>query len=112
MNDRSLLDLERKLDAYDAKERIANKFVLKPSITKVGKSTLLSNAKDFISKFKLDTQEILVSNERKKQVNIESETNDTERHIEMDLQLGIFDIKPKANEDISLKIEENEGILD
>jgi len=69
-----LLNLENKLDKFDDKQRVLNKFLLKPNMKLDGtqKSSLLKTIPDFINNFKKNNQELLSDPKMVEKANIEN----------------------------------------
>ncbi len=69
-----LLNLESKLDKFDDKQRVLNKFLLKPNMKLDGtqKSSLLKTIPDFINNFKKNNQELLSDPKMVEKANIEN----------------------------------------
>ena len=69
-----LLNLESKLDKFDDKQRVLNKFLLKPNMKLDGtqKSSLLKTLPDFINNFKKNNQELLSDPKMVEKANIEN----------------------------------------
>ena len=69
-----LLNLENKIDKFDDKHRILNKFLLKPNMKLDGaeKSSLLKTLPDFINNLKKNNQELLSDPKMVEKANIEN----------------------------------------
>lgn len=103
--DSSLLILDKRLEGSQGLNPILNKFILKPQITKIEKSKFLDNDKiQFLEMFKRSTQEMLGSQEKQAQFNIEAKsgpTSNEEKFVKMNLKLGILDIVPNENQSVT-----------
>ena len=111
--DDSLLKLEKKLEEYNEREIILNKFKIKPNM-KIDKSTKLNKEglMDFLNKFKQSNEEMNKNNDKDK-YNIEINENDENideeydsdndnknninPKIELDLMMGILEVQKKIN---------------
>jgi hypothetical protein len=95
-----LLSLEKKLQNNTTDELILNKFKLnKPEIgnSKINPN-LLSNVSSFIEKFKASNDELLKNPDKLEQASIEANLNKyNTKYIEMNLGLGVLDVKPKED---------------
>lgn len=97
--DSSLLKLNNKYNTSQ-ENPILNKFIIKPNITKVNNQFLTEDKFEFLNRFKQSTEELLLNNEKQRQVNIENENeavdvNKEKQYVNLDLNMGIFDIIPK-----------------
>ena len=104
-NDKSLLNLEKVLESSSTDERILNKFKFKPKMdaSDIKKdSSSLGNFKEFLQKFKKSNDELLNDHKALKELNIETEEDNTKErktdknYIQMNLGLGIFEKKEKS----------------
>jgi hypothetical protein len=93
-----LLNLEKKLENYSSQDLILNKFKFnKPEIgnSKMN-SNILTNVSSFLQKFKASNDELLNNPDNIEKASIESELNKyNSKYIEMNLGLGVLDIKPE-----------------
>ncbi len=101
--DSSLLILEKKLENVSTQDIVLNKFMLKPEMNVKeifnGKESL-KNIKNFVDKFKSSTDEILkdpIMTDKHKIENAELKKKNPGKHIQMNLALGVLDIKPKQD---------------
>ena len=93
-----LLNLEKKLENNTSQDLILNKFKFnKPEIgnSKIN-TNLMTNVSSFLQKFKASNDELLNNPENVEKASIESELNKyNTKYIEMNLGLGVLDIKPQ-----------------
>ena len=95
-----LLNLEKKLE-YSSDDIVMNKFKFnKPDIqnSTINKN-LLQNLSNFMETFKQSNEELLNNPESIKQLTIETglENKYKTQYIEMNLGLGVLDVKPKED---------------
>ena len=74
-----LLNLEKKLEAHNIQERITNKFLLKPDMTKPNTITtnpsLMGNLNSFLDQFKKSNELLLSDSTKVAEMNIEDSEN-------------------------------------
>lgn len=114
-NDKSLLNLEKKLENSSTQERILSKFKFKPNMDVSdikGGSSNLGNLKEFLQNFKKSNDELLNDQNALKESNIEihndhSSKDKDKKYIQMNLGLGILEHKPENIEDKKEKDKNN-----
>jgi len=111
--DNSLLMLEKKLENSSTEERVLNKFKFKPQIDKSlisdGKS-LIGNLDSFLRKFKESTDQLVNDPKLIEEKNIENSIGGNSKKsnlVEMNLALGILDIKNINENSHEFKLAEN-----
>ena len=126
--DDSLLKLEKKLEEYNEREIILNKFKIKPNM-KIDKSTKLNKEGliDFLNKFKQSNEEMDKNNDKniynieinENDENIDEEygsvknnKNNINPKIELDLMMGILEVQKKINVEPKDIININEDNID
>ena len=72
---------------------IPSLFIAKPSITRIDISDSKSRAMQFLEQLKAANEELETSIQNGINKNIEVLSDDNEQHIEMELDLGVFDIQ-------------------
>jgi O-phosphoseryl-tRNA(Cys) synthetase len=118
-----LLNLEKRLENNTSQDLVLNKFKFnKPEISNTKTNpNLLTNVSSFLEKLKASNDELLNNPQNIEKASIESDLNKYKsKYIEMNLGLGVLDIKPKeeiytnvinnlngnAEEDVQMSTEE------
>ena len=86
-----LLNLESKIERIDDKQRVLNKFLLKPNmrVDQIGKSSLLNNLPSFIKEFQNKNEALLSDPSQVEKFNIENQktNNKNDKMVKMVLYL-------------------------
>ena len=111
--DNCLLKFDERFD-QDNKESnpFLNKFILKPSISKIESSFLTKDKFEFLDKFMISTNELEQNITKQKEVNIEqNKMNRKDKYVEMDLKIGVLDILPSDNKSTTTLASSNIDLL-
>jgi hypothetical protein len=94
-----LLNLEKKLENNTSQDLILNKFKMnKPQISNPKNPNLLNNISSFLQMMKASNDELLNNPENIEKASLEAEVNKyNTKYIEMNLGLGVLDVKPKED---------------
>jgi hypothetical protein len=94
-----LLNLEKKLENNTTQDLILNKFKInKPEISNTKNPNLLNNISSFLQMMKASNDELLNNPENIEKASLEAEVNKyNSKYIEMNLGLGVLDVKPKED---------------
>jgi hypothetical protein len=103
--DSSLLSLDKKLETNNISSHdiVVNKFkMLKPEIRFEKNENFMKNLHNFMTEFKESTNNLIQDEKLQSEKKIENirtdyNNNKSNKYIEMDLGLGIFDIKDKGD---------------
>ena len=96
-----LLNLEKKLENNSSQDLILNRFKFnKPNISQSNlDSNLFNNVSSFLEKFKASNDDLINNPDKLQQASIEAHIDNKykNKYIEMNLGLGVLDIKPKED---------------